>query len=121
MRLSPVTLILSALVLAGCKPITIYGGQPEENATANISHIVLPPPISHSGVYRCDDNTLAYVDYPADGLTANLKFDAEATMSKRLSAEAKGKPFKGRGFSVSGEGAEITMTKPGMVSVHCKT
>jgi hypothetical protein len=121
MRLFPIALMLPALAMAGCKPTTIVAGQPEDNSMASNTHVSLPPPISHSGIYRCDDNTLAYIDYLADGLTANLKFDAEAGTSKRLTAEAKGKPFAGEGFSVSGDGSEITMTKPGAISVHCAT
>lgn len=121
MRLSVLALVLPALVMVGCKPTTIVGGQPEDNVTASNAHVALPPPISHSGIYRCDDNTLAYIDYLADGLTANLKFDAESGTSKRLTAEAKGKPFKGEGFSVSGDGPEITMSKPTSGSVDCKS
>lgn len=121
MRPSLILLMLPAVMTAGCKPTTIVGGQPEDNVTASNTNISLPPPISHSGVYRCDDNTLAYVDYLADGLTANLKFDAESGTSKRLTAMAKGKLYQGEGFAVSGDGPEITMTKPTAGSIHCKT
>lgn len=75
---------LAAVALAGCNKEnhTIVAGGPdaEENATGPASNtpVALPPSIAASKSYRCDDNTLVYVDWMSDG-SAHVKMKQSDT------------------------------------------
>jgi hypothetical protein len=103
---------LAALVLlAACdsKPETVTGGvsDPTANEVANAPKVTLPPALLSSHTYRCKDNSLIYVDFFDDKLTADLKMkkDGEAT---KLTAPEAGKPYEGGGHKITGNGSTIT-------------
>ena len=120
-RIIATSLILFGL--AACQPDTIDPNK-EENAkrqeaikqAATMPHM---PMIVSSKIYRCDDNSIANVDFMDDGVTANLKMNKE-TMPKQLVAAEKGKPFTAEGgYSLEGGGSKVKLATPGHKSQSC--
>jgi hypothetical protein len=116
--------ILSLAVLSACNQAQPEGfnetiGDPMENQLANAAPVALPPALKASKTYRCKDNSLIYVDFFADDLTANIRTEKEGAPVK-LTAPEKGKAFAAEGYSVEGSGATITASLPGKGSQSCK-
>jgi hypothetical protein len=121
-RIIATSLIL--LGLAACQPETI---DPNKEAKANEAAAVaaankMPklPMISSSKIYRCDDNSVANVDFMDDGITANLK-GATGTLPTHLVATEKGKPFTAAdGYALEGSGNTVKLATPGHKSQTCR-
>jgi hypothetical protein len=92
----------------------------ETNVSANAG-VQLPPSIAASKVYRCADNSVAYVDWLSDNKSANLRSEANGNPTNVVAAEP-GKPMTGGGYSVTGSAtsANITVVRPGHASTSCK-
>lgn len=119
-------LLLSAaplLLLAACnsEPETVTSGPVDPNAAeiAAAPPVQLPPALQASRTYRCRDNSLVYIDYFSDNLTADLRADRAAPPTK-LTAPAAGEPFVAEGYTLTGNGTEITLEQPGKPSQTCK-
>lgn len=69
-------------------------GIPPDNASAPVSTPSLPPSISASHTYRCNDNSLAFIDFMSDRTTLDLRGSKEAPPA-RMTAPAPGLPFVG--------------------------
>jgi hypothetical protein len=113
---------LAALaLLAACnsEPTTIGGENSTEN-TAEAAPVKLPPALQASKTYRCKDNSVVYVDYFNDNLTANFKVNREDVPTP-LVAPAAGQPFTGEGITVSGTptGKSAEITRPGKGAQTC--
>jgi len=92
--------LAAAAALAGCNKEnhTIVAGGPDTDdnlaASASNTPVALPPSIASSKSYRCDDNTLVYIDWMSDG-SAHVKMkpsDAPTTIaagSPDLKGDAK--------------------------------
>lgn len=117
--------IVAAAALAGCndQSHTIDAGGPGDNsALANAAPIELPPSIAHSGIYRCKDNSVVYLDWLDDSKTANFRADKNGTPIQ-LKADEAGKPMiADGGYSLTGtkDSAAITLARPGKGSQSCK-
>ncbi|WP_250890518.1 hypothetical protein [Sphingobium nicotianae] len=80
---------------------------------AELANAAPPPPlpmIKSSHPYRCKDNSLIYVDFMTDDVSANFKAKQEAPITP-LKAPEKGKPFvsaDGKTTITAGEGNTIT-------------
>ncbi|PTQ11559.1 hypothetical protein CLG96_09000 [Sphingomonas oleivorans] len=114
---------LGALILlAGCnsQPETIVTGtvDPTANAVKAAPPVTLPPSLLASRTYRCKDNSLAYVDFFSDNVTADFRSEKGGTATK-LTAPEKGKAFVADGYSVSGSGTAVEITSPGKASQSC--
>jgi hypothetical protein len=120
-RLIAASLIL--LGLAACQPETIDPNKEDRDnaAAAAKAAAQMPklPMIASSKIYRCDDNSVANVDFMDDGVTANVKTGKD-TMSKQLVAAEKGKPFTAAdGYSLEGSGNKVKLATPGHKSQSC--
>lgn len=89
-----------------------------ETAPVSSAPIVLPPSLQVSQTYRCADNSLVYVDFYSDSVTADLRTEKGGTVTKLTAPEA-GKEFTGGGYTVSGNGSTATITQPGKGSQSC--
>lgn len=69
--------------------------------------------------YRCKDNSLVYISFFSDN-TAIYKTDKDATTGQTLTSAGEGQPYLAEGYSVSGNGAEISLTAPDKGSTTCK-
>ena len=116
--------LLSLATLSACgaaKPESFNEtiGDPMENQLANAAPIALPPALKASKTYRCKDNSLVYIDFFADGVSANIRTEKEGAPVK-LAAPEKGKTFAAEGYSVDGDGETVTVSMPGKNSQSCK-
>lgn len=92
-------MLVAAAALAGCNKenhnIVAGGPDTDDNLAAEANTpVALPPSISSSKSYRCDDNSLVYIDWMSDG-SAHVKMkpsDAPTTIaagSPDLKGDAK--------------------------------
>lgn len=93
-------------------------GPPDEHANAAV-HITLPPAVKVSYVYRCADNSVIYVDFLSDDVTANLRTKQMGAITA-LKAPAAGKAFAGAGYEISGAGSQITFKRPQQRDESCE-
>jgi hypothetical protein len=100
----------------------VVGGLPDpmKDQLANASKVVLPPSIKASHTYRCKDNSLVYVDFMSNDVSANIR-TKEGGPPTPLTAAAKGDPFKADGYAVVGSGTEVSITVPGKGSQICSS
>lgn len=92
---------------------------PDAQNVADAAPIVLPPALTASRTYRCKDNSLAYVDFFADGTTADVRQEKTGPAT-RLTAPVKGEPFVAEGYKLTGDGTQVTLAQPGKPSQSCK-
>jgi len=117
---------LAALaLLAACnsEPETVNAGPADPDA-ANLAEAAPPPPmppaLKASKTYRCKDNSLVYIDFFADNVSADVRSDRNGPPVKVL-APAAGEPMVAEGYSLTGDGgATVTLTQPGKPSQSCK-
>lgn len=93
--------------------------QAAQNVQPPEQPIQMPPSIAASHTFRCKDNSIVYVDFFSDRLTASLRAEKNGPPI-RLVAAAKGEPFTGEGYVLVGSDTSITLTKPGTASQACK-
>ena len=105
--------LAAAFALAGCeqKPETMNTGSydPQAAELANAAPAVAPPMIKTSHSYRCKDNSLIFVDFMTDDMTANFKPSKDGAVTVLKAPEA-GKPYVSTDGSktVTGGGDSIT-------------
>jgi len=121
-RIIATSLIL--LGLAACQPETIDPNKEDNEHAAEVAKAAAKMPklpmIASSKIYRCDDNSVANVDFMDDSVTANLKA-GDNTMPKQLVATEKGKPFTAEGgYSLEGSGNTVKLATPGHKSQTCR-
>ncbi|HZC38140.1 MAG TPA: hypothetical protein VE221_05640 [Sphingomicrobium sp.] len=117
--------LAAAAALAGCNNNShniVAGQEPadETNVTAN-ANVQLPPTITASKIYRCEDNKVVYVDWLSDNKSANVRTDKSGTPTQVTAAEP-GKPMSAPGgYEVSGSAtsAEAKIAVPGHPSQSC--
>jgi hypothetical protein len=119
-RLLAAAAIGSFLLLAACQAETISGESPDPDAAAlNAAKPVdLPPMVTQSRTYRCDDASLVYVDFYSNN-TAVYK-TSKSGAGTTLTAAEPGKAYTADGYSVSGDGPQVTIAAPGKGSQGCK-
>jgi hypothetical protein len=112
----------AALLLAACntQPETITAGSDDSDANTSAAPVKLPPAMLASKTYRCKDNSLVYIDWFNDSVTANIRTDKGGTPTA-LTAPAAGEAFAGGGYTVSGtpDAKAVTVTKPGGAAQSC--
>ncbi|ARS27465.1 hypothetical protein [Sphingomonas sp. KC8] len=127
MQKFPLTIVAASfaaiLTLSACnsESETVVAGpaDPDAQNVAEAPPVVLPPALTASRTYRCKDNSLAYVDFFADGTSADVR--AEKTgAATRLTAPAKGEAFVAEGYKLVGDGTTVTLEQPGKPSQSCK-
>ncbi|HEX8402527.1 MAG TPA: hypothetical protein VF628_12580 [Allosphingosinicella sp.] len=118
----------TTLSLAACKPepeVVDTTVDPQAEALKNAPPVELPPAIKVAKTYRCKDNSLVYVSFLTDEVTANVRDKQEEPPVATLKAEKAGGPFvgqgdAGKGFSLSGTGDTVSYTSPDSGTQSCK-
>jgi len=116
--------LAAAVLLAACNsspppaPAPSNDAAMSEEAPVTNTPVVLPPSLQVSQSYRCKDNSLVFVDFYSDNVTADLRTEKGGAVTKLTAPEA-GKPFSGGGFTVSGSGSTATIEQPGKGSQSC--
>jgi hypothetical protein len=125
------TILTTALCMAAlatvpaCKePKTITANtvqDPQANDLAKAPPVELPPAIRSSKTYRCKDNSIVYVSFLEDDVTALVRDKEEEPPVARLKAPKPGEPFVDEaGFKLSGSGSSVTYTSPDSGTLTCK-
>ena len=119
-RLLAAAALGSALFLTACQAETISGEAPDPDAAAlNAAKPVdLPPMVMQSRTYRCKDASLVYVEFYSNN-TAIYRA-SKGGSGTTLTAAEPGKPYAADGYSVSGDGPQVTIAAPGKGSQACK-
>lgn len=119
----PLAAFTALLLLAACN----NSGEPEVLDTnpdpmadklAAADPIELPPSVKESHSYRCDDNSVVFIDFLSDDKSANVRTERRS-LPTRVTAEAPGEPMTAEGFSVSGTGTEIQIAVDGGPAQTC--
>jgi hypothetical protein len=117
---------IAALVgLAACntepEAIVINKEDPMADALKNAGPVAPPPMIQASRTYRCRDNSLYYVDFYTNH-SAMVRTQEGGDPVAMLTAEGGNPPYVGQeGYSVSGNGEQVSITAPGHGSQSCHT
>jgi len=90
-----------------------------EEAPVSATPVVLPPALIASRTYRCKDNSLLYVDFFGDNITADLKTEKNGAATKLTAAEPNA-ALSGGGYTVSGNAEQVEITQPGKPAQSCK-
>ena len=108
------------LMLAACEqePETIVPPDPQAEDLAKAKPVELPPSIASSHAYRCKDNSLVFVDFMSDQKTAYLRTERGGTPTTLTAPEA-GQPYTAEGYSLTGGGEQIRLTRPGTGAQDC--
>lgn len=113
--------LLAAAALAGCNKTATTNDV--ANVAANEANIAasMPPAIVSSKIYRCKDNSVAYIDWLAGDLTADIRSEQAGTPT-RLTAATAGGALKADGYSLIGlpTAKVVTLTRPGKGEQACK-
>jgi hypothetical protein len=110
------------LALGACKQETVVSGDLDDMKAevASAKKVELPPSVLSTKAYRCKDNSIVYIDLFVGDKMANLRETKEGT-PVMLKADEAGKPLLGDGgYSVSGSGSALTVTRPGHGTQSCK-
>jgi hypothetical protein len=110
-------------VLAACQQEPVKVGEasdPQAEALKNAPKVELPPSIKEAKTYRCKDNSLVYVSFMSDNVTAMVRDKQEEPPVATLKAPAPGQPFVAEGFSLSGSGGTVTYKSPDSGTQSCR-
>ena len=132
---------LSMLALAACNksetPPTSEAGT--DTAATTAAPVELPPAITASGIYRCADNTILYVDFLGKNEAADIRVGDKAATAVRVTAPVAEAPAAGATApaaeaapagpmksadgesSLSGEGKQINVKLAGKGAQTCKS
>lgn len=126
-RSAPALAVASVLLLAGCnsKPNVIKpdNGDDMQAALNDAKPVTLPPSIVATKSLRCADNSVVFVDFYSDGMSAglHLKKNGAPTIVK---APAKGqKMVADGGWSLDGAATDnsVKVGVPGKPEQSCDT
>ncbi|HEY0446139.1 MAG TPA: hypothetical protein VGD19_06765 [Allosphingosinicella sp.] len=116
--------VAAFLALAACsnEPETVSAGgaDPQAEQLKKAPPVTLPPAIRASKTYRCKDNSLIYVTFMTDDVTAAVRDKQEDPPVATLKAPAPGEPYVSEGYSLSGSGDAVTYNSPEKGSQSCK-
>lgn len=113
---------VALLVVASCsnEPVTDNSDDAQAEELAEAAPVTLPPAIKATTTYRCKDNSVVYVSFLADDMTAMVRLKQGGAPLATLKAPAAGQPFVADGFSLTGSGDTITYSSPDTKSQSCK-
>lgn len=115
--------VAALFILGACQNEAINlseGSDPQAEALKNAPAVQLPPSIRVAKSYRCKDNTLVYVSFMSDNVTAMVRDKQEEPPVATLKAPAPGQPFAAEGFSLSGDGDTVTYKSPDAAAQTCR-
>lgn len=120
----PLIAVASLTLLSACnkndEPEVVGGpADPMAAELANAAPVELPPSVKANKQFRCKDNSLIFVDFMSDDLSATLRTEKNGEPTA-LKAAAKGEAFKADGgYEVLGNGGSVQITLPGKGKQAC--
>lgn len=114
--------VAAFLSLAACnnepEMISSNAADPQAEELAKAAPVELPPSIQASRTYRCKDNSLFYADFYTNN-TAQVSSERSGPKTQ-LTAPAAGEAYVAEGYSLSGNGTDVSYTAPGKGTQSCK-
>ncbi len=110
-------------LLAGCQAEPVKVGEavdPQAEALKNAPPVQLPPAIKHARSYRCKDNSVVHITFMNDDTTATVRDKEGQPPLATVKAPAAGQAYAGEGYSISGDGENITYKSPKTGSQSCR-
>ena len=90
-------------------PETVNGAyDPQAAELANAAPVELPPAVTSSRAYRCNDNSLYFVDFYNNN-TAMIGRTRDGEKIALALGEGGIPPFTGEGYTLSGNGENVTI------------
>ncbi len=77
---------VAMLALAACNKTETPKADDAATAAAPAAPIELPPSITSSGVFRCGDNTILYVDFLGANVAADIRVGDKTATATRVTA-----------------------------------
>ena len=117
--------VATIIGLAACNTepevVQINKDDPMAEALRNAGPVAPPPMIQASRMYRCRDNSLYYVDFYTNH-SAMVRTEEGGDPVAMLNAESGNPPYVGQeGYSISGNGEQVSISAPGHGSQSCHT
>ena len=115
--------IAATVALAACntEPEVVQKDDPMADQLKNAAPVAPPPMIQVSRTYRCRDNSLYYVDFYTNH-SATVRTEREGDPVAMLTAAGGNPPYAGQeGYSISGNGEQVSISAPGRGSQSCHT
>ena len=115
--------IAATVTLAACnpEPEVVRKDDPMAEALKNSGPVAPPPMIQASRTYRCRDNSLYYVDFYTNH-SAMVRTQEGGDPVAMLTAQGGNPPYVGQeGYSISGNGEQVSISAPGHGSQSCHT
>lgn len=99
----------AALAACNSEPevLTVNRYDPQAEALKNAAPVAPPPMITANHAYRCSDNSLYFVSFLSNN-TANIRTTEDGISTLLTSEDADG-PYAGEGYTVSGNGENVTI------------
>jgi hypothetical protein len=115
--------LTAALLLVACNKSEpeVLTANPDPMATelANRAPVELPPAIKADKTLRCKDNSLVYVTFFEGDKQAVVRTE-KGGAATTLKAETAGEPLTAEGgWSMTGDPANVTITRPGKGETSC--
>jgi hypothetical protein len=123
-KIIPLSAVAALLVLSACNKskepeVLDTNPDPMANQIANAAPVEMPPAVTDSGIYRCKDNSVVYVDFLGDKTSANVRTSKEGTPVQVKAGAEGGAMTGGNGFSVSGTGKTVQIAVNGGAAQSC--
>lgn len=115
--------IAATVALAACstEPEVVEKDDPMADQLKNAAPVAPPPMIQVSRTYRCRDNSLYYVDFYTNN-SAMVRTEQGGDPVAMLTAADGNPPYVGQeGYSISGNGEQVSISAPGRGSQSCHT
>lgn len=119
----PLVAFAALFTLAACNnnqepEIVDTNPDPMAKEISNAAPVELPPAVKESVSYRCKDNSVVFVDFLADDLSANLRAKRE-DMPTQVKATEPGGKMTAEGYSISGSGKSVQIAMNGGKEQNC--
>lgn len=124
MNKSPILAAVAALLsLAACNGQATPTAEQNASDAANAAEAAkppaeMPPSVTATETFRCDDNSVVSVEFYVGDKQANLH-PTEKGPAVMLRADEAGKPLTAEGYSLEGSQKKITLTTPKAKSQTC--
>jgi hypothetical protein len=126
MNKAPAFAALAALLsLAACNGQATPTAEQNASDAANAAEAAkppaeMPPSVTATKTFRCDDNSVVSVEFYVGNKQANLH-PTEKGAPIMLHGDEAGKPLTGAGYSLTGSGSKITLVTPTKKSQSCSS
>ena len=123
-RVVSLSAVAAILMLGACNKsnepeVLDANPDPMANQIANAAPVELPPSVTDSGIYRCKDNSVVYIDFLGDKTMANVRTTKGGTPVQVKAPAEGGAMVAADGTSVTGSGKTVQVAIKGAAAQSC--